>query len=132
MATFTFSRGLNSVTINSYTEENPGSFQLTADTLNNILVIKSKDENFKVEVAAATDTITVNGASFTGTAAALKTLLLGAVFTNLIIPVVADETAAGAAIQKKQYGVFEYADGSVNIVAKNAAGTVTAIAVVTA
>jgi hypothetical protein len=81
MATFTISRSANSITINSYTDEQPGQYKLSVDSLNNILVIKAEDGGYQGEVHTLVDTVTVNGEAFTGTAAELKTQLLSDVFT---------------------------------------------------
>jgi hypothetical protein len=82
MAEYTITRAVNSVTINSYVDEQPGQYKLEADALNNILIIKAEDGGYKGELHTLTDTITVNGEVFSGTAAELKTLLLSSVFTD--------------------------------------------------
>jgi hypothetical protein len=81
MAEYTITRATNSVTINSYVDEQPGQYKLEADALNNILIIKAEDGGYKGELHTLVDTITVNGDVFSGTAAELKTLLLSDVFT---------------------------------------------------
>lgn len=81
MATFTITRGTNSVTINDYVDEQPGQYKLFVDSLNDILVIKAEDGSYQGEVHTLVDTVTVNGEAFAGTAAELKTLLLSDVFT---------------------------------------------------
>lgn len=81
MATFIITRDTNSVTINSYIDEQPGFYQLSVEPLNNILIIKADDGGFKGEIHTLTDTITVNGEAFEGTAQELKDLLYSDVLT---------------------------------------------------
>jgi hypothetical protein len=76
MATHSFSKSGSAITINGIVNEAPGGYTLSADTVNNILVVKADNGTARVEVHTDTDTVTVNGVSFAGTAAELKTKLL--------------------------------------------------------
>jgi hypothetical protein len=88
MATFAFSKSTNQIQINSYVDEQPGEYYLSVDNLNNILVIGAKEGGCRAEIHALRDTITINGVSFSGTAAQLKTQLLSDIFTNQSIAVI--------------------------------------------
>jgi hypothetical protein len=79
--TFSFTRDSAGVTINDYLDEIPGEYAFAVDSLNNILSIKARDGGYQGEIKAATDTITINGTPFSGTAAQLKAQLLTDIFT---------------------------------------------------
>jgi hypothetical protein len=81
MATFAFSKSTNQIQINSYVDEQPGEYDFSVDTLNNILVITAKSGGYRAEIHTLKDTITISGSGFSGTAAQLKTQLLSDIFT---------------------------------------------------
>jgi hypothetical protein len=82
MATFDISKSGSAITINNVTDEIPGKYTLSVDSLNEILIIKAEDGTTKVEIHVSTDTVNINGDAFSGTAAELKTQLLTDIFNG--------------------------------------------------
>jgi hypothetical protein len=79
--TFSFTRDAAGITINDYLDEIPGEYAFAVDSLNNILSIKARDGGYQGEIKTTTDTVTINGTPFSGTAAQLKAQLLTDIFT---------------------------------------------------
>jgi len=82
MQSFEFTKGDNVVTINDYVDEQPGLYTFSLDNLNQVLIVKAEDGGIKCEIHIAVDEVVVNGDTFSGTAAQLKTLLLADVFND--------------------------------------------------
>jgi hypothetical protein len=82
MATFDISKSGSAITINNVTDEIPGKYTLSVDSLNEILIIKAEDGTTKVEIHVSTDTVNINGDAFSGTAAELKAQLLTDIFAS--------------------------------------------------
>lgn len=80
MATQTFSKSGSTITVNSYSTDNPPHYKITADDSNHLVLINADDNSFNLQVNAALDTITINGTPFTGTATELRTALLADIF----------------------------------------------------
>jgi hypothetical protein len=80
MATITITRGSNSITINSYVENNPGRYFINIDSAPLIGLYGDSGKN--VQFNLNDDTVVINGDTFSGTAAELETLLYSDVFVG--------------------------------------------------
>jgi hypothetical protein len=84
MATITFTKGTNQITIsdgvNSYVEDNPDSYLINTSQAPNIGIYGERGKT--INLSLTDDTVVINGVEFSGTAAELKTALLDGVFTS--------------------------------------------------
>lgn len=80
MATYAFSRTDDTITINDYSNDNPGSYAYFVDTVNDKLIVLAMDGSLRLEIQTVVDTITINASPFSGTAAELKTELKENIF----------------------------------------------------
>jgi hypothetical protein len=82
MSTFAFSKTGSSISINTYTDPTPSGYLMQVDIFNNKLILSHHLGNIRTEVDADTDTITINGDAFSGTAAELKEQLEEDIFSG--------------------------------------------------
>jgi len=69
----------NSLTINDYTDNQIGQYDFDVDNLNNILIIRAENGDYKAEIRLQEDSVTINGIEFSGTAQELKETFLAEV-----------------------------------------------------
>lgn len=95
MATYTFVKSKSGVTINGNLDESPETYLVTTDGEKRVLV---KSENRRFYEILITDTVVINGSTFSGTLAQLRQSLEDNIFTPQGLNTsdsYADDTAAG-------------------------------------